>query len=296
MNLVSIIARFLSLLLKSGKPNDTVSIPDAKPAPEAIRFDQFPEPDIPKTVFHPLMQDGLSFFFTGKIPYAKAGTLRQATVNNVFDFAYEMAFSEKHRSARSGGDIRRKNGEVFANTFQGKIAECAACNFFYKFDESVAPDFETYDRGRWDSVDLAVCGKQIAVKSTKHYGQLLLLETKDWDAQGRYIPNIGHDVCTYDYLLLVRINPSCEDLLRRQRLLYCDQVDRDMLYRICCAVQWEYDYAGYITHNELIQLIQEDFILPKHSLLSGKTRMDAENYYVQAIDLHSMESVKEYFE
>lgn len=246
-------------------------------------------------LFHRLQQKNSSFFFSGKSAYVRRGTLKPSTVDRVFDFAYEMAFTDKHRNCRSGGDAERTNGEIFANTFQGKIAECAACNFFYKFDPHAVPDFETYEKGKWDTVDLTVCGKQVAIKSTKHFGQLLLLETKDWDSEGRYIPNIGRSICTYDYLLLVRVRPSCEDILKANRLLYCDQVNEQELYRICCTVQWEYDYAGYITHDELIHIIREKYTLPKHSFLNGKTRMDAENYYVQAIDLHKIETLEGMF-
>lgn len=238
--------------------------------------------------FHRLKQTGSSFFFTGKSAYVRHGTLKPSTVDRVFDFAYEMAFTDKHRNSRSGGDVERTNAEIFANTFQGKIAECAACNFFYKFDPHVAPDFKTYEKGKWDTVDIAVCGKQVAIKSTKYYGQLLLLETKDWDSHGRYIPNIGESVCSYDYLLFIRVSPSCEDLLKEKGLLKCEHINEQELYHICCTIKWEYNYAGYITYDELVHIIREKYILPKHSLLNGKTRMDAENYYVQAVDMRPL--------
>lgn len=246
--------------------------------------------------FHRLQQKGSSFYLTEKKSFSKTGKLKQKTIEDVFDFAYEMAFTDKHRSTRSGGSKSRKNGEIFANTFQGKIAECAACNFFYRYDSSATPDFGTYEKGIWDSVDLSVCGKEIAVKSTKHFGQLLLLETKDWDVKGRYIPNIGTSVCTYDYLVLVRITPSCEDLLKKERLLYSNQIDRDKLHQLCCNQKWEYDYAGYISHDELVYMIRNQYVLPQGSLLNGGTRMDAENYYVQAGDMHEMDTLKEFFE
>lgn len=249
-----------------------------------------------KPDFHHLQKDGNHYYISAKRPFAKKGKLKSQTVEAVFDFAYEMAFTDKHRACRSGGSKYRTNGEIFANTFQGKIAECAACNFFYRYDNSVVPDFATYDKGRWDSVDLTVCGKQIAVKSTKHFGQLLLLETKDWDSRGRYIPNIGISTCSYDYLMLVRITPSCEDLLKQRRLLYSEQIDKTYLHQLCCDQTWEYDYAGYLTDEELIHVINNEFILPKNSILNQKTTMDAENYYVHAADLHLIEQLANAFE
>lgn len=245
--------------------------------------------------FSRLQQHGKAYYLTEKRPFSRRGKLKAETIEKVFDFAYEMAFTDKHRNTRSGGSKGRTNGEIFANTFQGKIAECAACNFFYRYDSSVAPDFSTYEKGIWDSVDLTVCSKQIAVKSTKHFGQLLLLETKDWDMYGRYIPNIGVSACAYDCLMLVRITPNCEDLLKKERLLYSSQIDRNRLQDICCSQKWEYDYAGYITREDLIHIIRNRYILPKGSLLNGKTAMDAENYYIQASDLHEIGLLEELF-
>lgn len=261
------------------------------PLEEVFPTTQTTEFVAPHYAFQELRKEGDSYFVYKRIPFKPAGKLRMSTVDKVFDFSYEMAFTDKHRNSRSGGDIERTNAEIFANTFQGKIAECAACNYFYKFDESTVPDFNTYEKGRWDAVDLAVNGKQIAIKSTKHFGQLLLLETKDWDSYGRYIPNIGKTVCEYDYILLARIRPSCEDLLKKHDLLKREKINEQELYHLCCTMEWEYDYAGYITREELIHIIGMKHILPKRSMLNGKIRMDAENYYVQASDLHPLETL-----
>ena len=163
-----------------------------------------------------------SYDITAKVPFSKVAILKPTTVDIVFDFAYKMTFGEsgEHRDHRSGGNLKRKKGEIFANTFQGKISECAVCNFFHTCGITIVPDFSTYGLGEWDSVDLSVNGKEISVKSTKHYGQLLLLETKDWNEKGEYIPNIEKGNATYDYFLLVRINPSCEDIMKKYSLLY----------------------------------------------------------------------------
>lgn len=255
-----------------------------------------PLPQTPNLITQELKQEGTSYYLSSKRPFVQCGTLKKSTIETVFDFAYEMAFTDKHRSTRSGGSKERANGEIFSNAFQGKIAECAACNFFYQYDHAAVPDFGTYEKGTWDSVDLIACGKQIAIKSTKHFGQLLLLETSDWDDKGQYIPNIGISTCSYDFLLLVRITPSCEDLLKQERLLYSSHIDRELLHNLCCNQLWSYDYAGYITKADLINIIQNKHILPKGSLLSGKTLMDAENYYIQAGDLRPMESLNSLFD
>ena len=85
-----------------------------------------------------------------------------------------MTFGNRgaHRNHRTGGTILRKQGEIFPNTFQGKLAECAACNLFYKVDRKVFPDFSVSKLGVWDSVDVVVNGKKIAVKSTDQFAVL----------------------------------------------------------------------------------------------------------------------------
>jgi hypothetical protein len=56
-------------------------------------------------------------------------------------------------------------------------------------------------------------------------------------------------------------------------------------------VNWEYDIAGYITNEDLKSIITNDFILPQKSMLNGKIPMDAENYYVQSIDMKDFQQL-----
>lgn len=246
-----------------------------------------------RLAFNRLSNQRGAYYITKKTPYQSDGALKLQTVELVFDFAYKMAFTDEgaHRRNRSGGSHKRRNAEIFANAFQGKIAECAACNLLFRLDKTICPDFSTHPRGEWDTVDLTVNGKEIAVKSTKHYGQLLLLETKDWDCNGHYVPNIGNSVSSYDCIMLVRLKPSCEDILKQHRLLYSDSIDRDILLQLVSAQTWSYNYVGYITNSDLLQVIQERYVLPQGALLNGSTVMDAENYYVQAGDLRDVSSL-----
>lgn len=278
----------LKKLLRFLKPKPTVvSIPTTyNPVQKHVVTD---------CAFSYLDANNNSFYLTDKTSFRRDGILKSATIEKVFDFAYDMAFTAKgqHRSNRSGGSYNRKNGEIFANTFQGKIAECAACNYFYKFDTTVYPDFSTHSLGVWDSVDLTVLQKEIAVKSTKHFGQLLLLETKDWNSKGQYIPNIDNGTSTYDAIFLIRMKPSCEDILKTRRLLYSDAINREMLKDIVLSQEWEYNFVGYITNDDLMYIINNQYVLPKGALLNGKTPMDAENYYVQSGCMRKINTFKE---
>ena len=195
-----------------------------------------------------------------------------------------MSFGGKgeHRSYRSGGSKHRQNGEIFVDAFQGKLAECALFNIIYKLPGAEKPDFSVSGLGVWDDTDLEVCGKTISVKSTKHFGHLMLLEEKDWDEDGTYKPNEKQ----YDYLALVRIRPSCEQLMKDAGLFEHCKCSYEELRDIICSQKWDYDYAGYISLDELKYIISNGYILPKGALLNGRVRMDASNYYVQAGDMH----------
>lgn len=277
------------------KANKKTCIEENKPLSADISVSAT-EISLPNVNFEPLHREGNSYITTRKVSFTKVRDLRDETIDRVFDFSYTMAFDEKHRKTRSGGRTKRKNGEVFANTFQGKLAECAAVNFFYKYDGTIEIDFDTYDLGIWDKVDLTVRNKEVAVKSTKQFGQLLLLETKDWNDFGEYIPNIGTPNSFYDIIVLIRIKPSCEDIMKENWLLYKDDVDKNVLKDLIKQRKWSYDYVGYITNKDLRQIINQAHIIPQGALLNGKMPMDAENYYVQAGDMRSMESLKEFFE
>ena len=247
--------------------------------------------------FHRLSVDESGYFLNSKRIYKPDGILKKETIDLVFNFAYGMTQGNagEHRDHRSGGSHMRKAGEIFANTFQGKLSECAACNFFWKYDKSIYPDFKQYKLGQWDTVDLTVQGKEIAVKSTKYYGELLLMETKDWDKDGRYIPNADKNKSLYDCFMLVRIKPNCEDIMKANRMLYTSVLNKDQLYRIISGQKWEYNFAGFITLDEYKYLINNDYILPKGAKLNRKTVMDAENYYIQSGDMHDMNCFEEMY-
>lgn len=134
--------------------------------------------------------------------FSSIRTLKSSTIENIFDFAYKISFAGvgEHRDHRSDGIIRRKNGEIFINTFQWKLAEFGIYNeFFLKDIQIPLPDTKTYKLGKWDQYNFKVKDKRIAVKSTKFYGQILLLETGDWNNNGEYLPNRTTDNAFYDY-------------------------------------------------------------------------------------------------
>lgn len=232
------------------------------------------------------------YCITRKRNFKGESFLSKDDIEKVFNFAYEMAFGKgEHRKYRSGGTKRRRNGEVFINTFQGKLAELAVHKEFKKLNPKAYKklseiDFEVYGLGKWDSVDLSLNDKKFSIKSTKFYGNLLLLEKKDWNENGEYLPNKEAELpYIYDYFVLVRISPDGELLMKREKMLYSDNAERDKLKEIITSQKWEYDIPGYISHGDLKYIINNGFVIQKGDLLNCKIEMDADNYYVQSGDL-----------
>jgi hypothetical protein len=77
-------------------------------------------------------------------------TLVEKSIEAAFEFAYKMSFGHEgeHRAYRSGGSKTRRQGEIFINTFQGKLAEFTIYNTLYEFCDVPKPDLDTYGRGK----------------------------------------------------------------------------------------------------------------------------------------------------
>ena len=243
-----------------------------------------------------LHAEGNNYYVQNKKRFLAYAEVSQEDKKECFEFAYNMSYARKgaHRDSRSGGNLHRTFGQIFINTFQGKMAEFALYRYLRERHIEVdKPDISEYQLGKWDSFDLDCQGKHFSVKSTKSYGDLLLLETKDWNANGEYIPNLSSGIAKYDYTVLVRFSPDGESLMKMHNLLYQKENEipeniKDILKNIIYNQSWTYDFPGFIYNSELVKLIQEKRIIPQNAMLNGKTRMDAENYYFQAGDMHAM--------
>ena len=130
------------------------------------------------------------------------------------------------------------------------------------------PCFDVWGEGRWDDQDFFIDGSPVSVKSTKKYGNLLLLETQDYDEHGSYIPNKGKDQAVYKYTIMVRIDPSCEDIMKKNRLLYSNKVLKQELKELILNEEWVYDIPGYITDTDLVHIIRYNFVIPKGATLN----------------------------
>lgn len=233
-----------------------------------------------------------SYFVNKKIPFI-GNFIPVDDLKKIFDFSYEMCFGTgHHRTHRSGGQHERKNGEIFCNTFQGKLAEITVYNYLLANSlDCEEPDFSISAKGIWDDVDLLIKGKKINIKSIAFFSDLLLLESKDWNPSGQYIPNLKKNSTTnYDYFILVKIKPDIKKLFMSKSLYFSNEISKESIRAIIFNEhKWEFQIVGYCTNKTIQYIISNNYILPQNSLLNGNTKIDAENYYVQSGDLKNIE-------
>ncbi|OCA86020.1 hypothetical protein A8F94_14345 [Bacillus sp. FJAT-27225] len=242
-----------------------------------------------------LFKDVYSFTNTKKFQPLKS--IDRDLVEEVFNFAYGMSFGGEghHRVHRTGGSNRRSNGELFADTFQGKLAEFALWSTFKDNNlDVVRPDTEMYGEGLWDSSDFNFKEKKIAVKSTKSYGQLLLLESEDWNNEGLYIPNLNTGSESYDYFVLIRLEPFTADILLKNRLYFNNTASEEKLKGLISEYEYTFDIPGYMSRRTLIEMIRRNYFIPKGAYLNKiykKNLIDANNYYIQTGNLKNIKGL-----
>lgn len=210
--------------------------------------------------------------------------------SDIFDFACDMAYGNgHHRANRSGGSIKRHPDTIFQNVFEGKIGEFALYRHLEKNGILVTPpDCSVHKKGVWDGGDFQFRNSfELSVKTSKHFSQLLLLESKDYNVNqetGRvvYLP----DNHTPDAIIFMRTCNDMRDFLKNKDNWKPIRECKKEMYiasKITCEV------TGYITNKDLKNLIEHDFIIKKGSYLNGKTKMDADNYYIPAKDMKTSE-------
>lgn len=222
-------------------------------------------------------------------------SISEETINICKKFAYEMSFGSKgeHRANRSGGKNRRRKGEIFCDAFNGKLGEFAVHQFFSSNNiHFPKPDLNIYGLGKWDDTDFHYNGYYIAVKTTKHFGNLLLLEQEDWDQNGHYKPNYDSEFKgKYDAIILVRINSDIVKRFKINKKYYSDFINESELNKIFFQFKCSYDIPGYASQSMLQNAINNKQLIEQGSYLGEKTHMDATNYYIQSGDLQNINNL-----
>lgn len=208
-------------------------------------------------------------------------------IEKCFEFSYNMVANSLNREHRTGGTHIRTQLERFWDTFRGKIAECVAYEYYKSKNCEVSDlDFNYYPRGTWDSFDMCINGSYISVKSTKHFGQLLLLEKDDWSHTGKYIPDKDKEI-KYSYFLLVRTRIENSDDLKKGIL-----PEKEIFRQQCLSLNIQGEVTGALSHSDFVEkIIKFKYIIEKGQILGKSTPMDATNYYIHAADLENPDKI-----
>lgn len=244
--------------------------------------------------FIKLHNEGNYYSVTRKRAFLANVIISEESFYKSLDFSYNMSFGQsgEHRNYRSGGTHRRKKGEIFANAFQGKLAEFATYEYLKSKGVDVdEPDISVYGLLQWDAYDLKANNKVINIKSTKYYGDLLLLERADWNHEARYIPNLDRENIIYDFFVLVRIKPDIVKILKQNQLYFSNGCNYEILKNLFNYSCFEYNIAGFITIDDLKTIINNNHYIPRGSILNQYTPIDADNYYIQSDDMSEIEEL-----
>lgn len=199
--------------------------------------------------------------------------LKPESIKKCLIFASEMAYGEGYHKSQSfgGSEYDRLPAEIFINTFQGKLAELAVYNelFALGIRPDKTPEFDIWGKGKWEDCDFTLHNGKIkaSVKSTKWFGNLLLLEKDKYNEKGEFLETVGNNCFYYDFIFLVRISGVKSE--RPEHYLNENDIDVEV--------------TGYLPHSKFVEIIKEKQIITKGIVLG--TPLIVDNYYVFAKDL-----------
>lgn len=235
--------------------------------------------------------DSQAFAINNPRPYRPIEPFTENIVDTCGRFALQMTFEQlgQHKKVRSGGSHIRELLEIFENTFQGKLAEFAAVNLLRPAlpSQNLAPGLDVAPLGYWEDTDIFGPNYSIEVKSTKHFGNLLLLERANWNRDGTYRHTHTNGSSPISHVVMVRIKPNVHELLSGNKNLLVESPDRDTkIVSLLRSEKWTYDCPGYASSEDLRTLFRDGFLIKRGSRLGEKAiQIDADNYYLQTGDL-----------
>ena len=199
--------------------------------------------------------------------------LKPESIKKCLFFASEMAYGNGYHKSQSfgGSDYNRSTYEIFLNTFQGKLAELAVYNelSLLGIRPDNSPEFDIWGKGKWEDCDFTMDNGKIraSVKSTKWFGNLLLLEKDKYNKNGKFLETFETEAFAYDYTFMVRV--SGLNSVRPENYLEENEIDVEV--------------TGFLPHSKFLEIIKEKQIIPKATLLG--TPLIVDNYYIFAKDL-----------
>ena len=217
--------------------------------------------------------DRIIFDSYSKKEFSPDKKLKPESILKCLHFASEMAYgSGYHKSQSFGGNsYNRSTSEIFINAFQGKLGELAVYNELSNLGirPDNPPEFDIWGKGKWEDCDFTLNNGtiRVSIKSTKWFGNLLLLEKDKYNSKGQFLETFETEPQAYDFTFLVRIagvkNPKPESYLEKNDI--------------------EVEVTGFMTHANFLEVIKQKQIIPQGILLG--TPLIVDNYYIFAQDL-----------
>lgn len=206
--------------------------------------------------------------------------LKAESILKCLNFATEMAYGDGHHKSQSfgGNTYNRNSAEIFINTFQGKLAELAVYNQLSNLGlrPDKLPEFEVWGKGKWEDCDFTLKNETVrcSVKSTKFFGNLLLLEKDRYNEKGEFLETEDLKPRHYDYTFLVRVAGVKDS--DPKTYLKSNEIDVEV--------------TGYLSHEKFLQLISEKQFISKGTIVG--TPLIVDNYYIFAKDLTEIRDLK----
>ena len=208
-----------------------------------------------------------------KKEFAPDNKLKTASIKKCLHFASEMAYGAGYHKSQSFGsqNYNRATDEIFINTFQGKLAELAVYNELLNLGirPDNPPEFDIWGKGKWEDCDFTLNNGTIraSVKSTKWFGNLLLLEKNKYNEKGEFLETFESQPQIYDFTFMVRIS----GVKSAKPEIYLENNEIDV------------EVTGFMSHSKFLQVIKEKQIISKGIILGKPLIVD--NYYIFAQDL-----------
>ena len=197
----------------------------------------------------------------------------------IIHFSYNI----KVKNTRSGGTNERKKEGIMYDNFQGKLSELILYHDLPNKDDFEEIDLELYERGKWDHSDLLSKDGQIHinVKSGLSFHQMLLLTAKDYNKSGGYRHHKNSGKIEKELYAFVRLNIDKEKITKMFSKSEDDFTKWFLKeYRII-----EYDQF-FSDICQIKNAIQNKHLIYKDQMLNGRTKMDADNYYLLVYNMY----------
>lgn len=245
---------------------------------------------VSEKIFEPLLK-------IGNNAYKNTTTKKFSPIVEVSEYTDQCVIWAASNYFKPG---KRTKEQILINAIQGKYAEFGLYKYFYNLGYSISPpDVKIRGKGEWDDGDLFLNGMKIQVKSSSHYGNLLLLKKGDWTDNGEYKHSVNGLDPDYKGFFYCRLNIN---LKKELELDPKKEIDTNEIIDFLSQRKIVIDCPGFIKIEEFRDIIKSNLVLKKGSIinprvlpdktLEGGFVLNEDNYYCQSQDLIDIDVFK----